>query len=122
VPGRKLANLRRNPRRHSALRELQPREETMTTFYVATIAQYVLVEAANEEDARLRGHEALRALDPRRTAPIRIGIIRPATADEIELQRWHQQALDAEPGCEFCRQEVNRSTGEFTCPYCNQDW
>lgn len=94
----------------------------MTTFYVATIAQYVLVDAANEEDARKHGHEALRALDPRRTAPIRIAIIRPATAAEIDLQRWNQQSLDAEPGCEFCRQEVNRAPGEFACPYCNQDW
>ena len=66
----------------------------MTTYYVATIAKYVLVEAANDEEARLRGQEALRALDPPRTVPIRIDIIRPATADEIELQRWHREAFD----------------------------
>jgi len=66
----------------------------MTTYYVATLAKYVLVDSENEADARQRGHVALRELDGDR--PIHIRTIRPATNEEIELQRWHQDMVAAE--------------------------
>jgi hypothetical protein len=65
----------------------------MTTYYVATIARYVLVEAADEAEARRLAPAALLALDPERTAPIQIHTVRLATPDEIQLQRWHNEAL-----------------------------
>ena len=34
----------------------------MTTYYVATLARYVLVDAESEADARERGRAALREL------------------------------------------------------------
>ena len=74
----------------------------MTTYYVATLARYVLVEAENEVQARDLGHAALHDLyaDVRsrlgRDVPINILTVRPATGDEIELRRWHQEALARE--------------------------
>jgi hypothetical protein len=66
----------------------------MTTYYVATLAKYVLVHAENEADARRLGHAALCELEP--AQPIRIRTVRPATADEIEFDRQHRMALAAE--------------------------
>ena len=66
----------------------------MTTFYVATLAQYVLVEAEDETQARQLGTEAIARLG--RNLPIIIRTIRPATSDEIEFDRWHQEALARE--------------------------
>ncbi len=66
----------------------------MTTYYVATLARYVLVEAENESDARQRGHAALRELNA--NLPINIRTVRLATADEIEFDRQHRLALVAE--------------------------
>jgi hypothetical protein len=63
----------------------------MTTYYVATLVNYVLVNAANESDARQRGHAALVELSGNATPNIRT--IRLATGDEIELSRWHQEML-----------------------------
>ncbi|MEX0704119.1 MAG: hypothetical protein WD069_18605 [Planctomycetales bacterium] len=63
----------------------------MTTYYVATLARYVLVDAADECEARAKGEAALRDLGA--AAPGDIRTIRPATPDEIELQRWHDEAL-----------------------------
>ncbi|MBX3452500.1 MAG: hypothetical protein KF777_23315 [Planctomycetaceae bacterium] len=74
----------------------------MTTFYVATLARYVLVEAEDETDARVAGQAALHELyaDLRdrlgRDVPIEIRTIRPATTDEIELWRWHHETLARE--------------------------
>jgi len=71
----------------------------MTMFYVATRARYVLVEAANDTDARRLGQPALRELhaeiDQRigRDVPVEIHVVRPATRDEIELWKWHQELL-----------------------------
>jgi uncharacterized protein YbjQ (UPF0145 family) len=68
----------------------------MTTFYVATLARYVLVDANNEFDARERGHAALRDLyaeDGGADAVINIRMVRPATDDEIELCRWHAESI-----------------------------
>ena len=74
----------------------------MTTYYVATLARYVLVDAHNESDARERGYAALHDLyaDLRerlgKGLPINIRTVRPATADEIELMRWHHENLASE--------------------------
>jgi len=74
----------------------------MTTYFVATLARYVLVEADNEHTARELGQAALHDLyaDLRerlgREVPITILTIRPATEDEIELWRWHQEAVSRE--------------------------
>ena len=59
----------------------------MPMCYVATLATYVVVEAANEADARRVGHEALQALNPGRTAPLEIRTVRLATPDEVDLHR-----------------------------------
>lgn len=70
----------------------------MTTYYVATLARYVLVEAENEDKARRLGGDALAALfaELRRSINIEIRTVRPATDEEIEFWQWHQKSLDAE--------------------------
>ena len=74
----------------------------MTTYYVATLARYVLVEAENETQARELGHAALHELyaDVRqrlgKDVPIEIRTIRAATSDEIDMQRWHDEMLARE--------------------------
>jgi uncharacterized protein DUF4314 len=66
-------------------------------YYVATLARYVLVEAENEWEARERGYAALyqQYEDVRRRfgcgMPVEIRTIRPATEDEIEHMRWHEE-------------------------------
>jgi len=71
----------------------------MTTYFVATLAKYVLVDAIDEADARARGHAALHEqyADMRqrvgRDVPITIVTIRLAADDEIELGHWHQQMV-----------------------------
>jgi hypothetical protein len=100
----------------------------MTTYYVATLARYVLVEAANEDEACRLAKPKLYDLyaEVRREfgmdTPIRIQTVRPATPEEIELQDWHEEVLADEPGCEFCQQDFNRPDGTFKCPYCGQAW
>ncbi len=73
----------------------------MSTYYVATLARYVLVEANNEAQARERGQNALRELyaeDERASGsgPIRIATVRLATDDEIELMRWHTEKISTQ--------------------------
>lgn len=74
----------------------------MTTYFVATLARYVLVDADNEDDARELGATKLHALyaDLRaklgRDVPINICTVRPATEDEIELQRFHDEMVARE--------------------------
>ncbi|MEX1098758.1 MAG: hypothetical protein WED34_22105 [Planctomycetales bacterium] len=65
-----------------------------TTYYVATLARYVLVDAADEREARSKGEAALRELGA--AAPADIRTIRPATPDEIEFAAWHADALARE--------------------------
>lgn len=71
-------------------------------YYVATLARYVLVEAENEAQARERGLPALHALyaDVRAKAghvvPINILTVRPASEDEIQLQRWQVETVTKE--------------------------
>ena len=74
----------------------------MTTYYVATLACYVLVEARNETQARELGCAALHDLyaDLReklgRKVPIDIQTVRLATDDEMELWDWHHDMLKQE--------------------------
>ncbi len=69
----------------------------MTTFYVATRARYVLVEAADEIEARRLGQPALQQLHAEvaqrigRNLPVEIHVVRPATDDEIELWNWDRE-------------------------------
>ena len=73
-----------------------------TTYLVATLARYVLVDAANEDEARSLGQVALHDLyaDVRerwgKEVRIEIRTIREATSDEIALMKWHQKMLTAE--------------------------
>lgn len=59
----------------------------MTTYYVATLAKYVLINAADETEARAKGLPALREIYDRwpKHLPIEIRVVRPATEDEIDL-------------------------------------
>ncbi len=66
----------------------------MTTYYVATLANYVLVDATNEIDARQLGRAALTELAGNATPNIRT--VRPATCDEIGFWRWSQNAVTQE--------------------------
>ena len=70
----------------------------MTTYYVATLSSYVLVEAASEDDARCLGRVALAALfaDYRGDLNVEIRTVRPATDEEIEFWQWHRESLEGE--------------------------
>ena len=74
----------------------------MTTYLVATLARYVLVDAESESEARRLGQPALHALyaDVRerlgKDVPIEILTIREATQDEIDLWNWHHKMLEQE--------------------------
>jgi hypothetical protein len=65
----------------------------MTTYYVATLAHYVLVDAPTADEARVRAVPLLEQLleqlrgGPGRF-PVAVRTVRPATADEIELMRF----------------------------------
>lgn len=71
----------------------------MTAYYVATLARYVVIEAENEAQARELGQVALYDLyaDVRerlgREVPIEIRTVRPATSDEIDMTRWHNEMV-----------------------------
>ena len=75
-----------------------------TTWFVATIARYVLVEAEDETTARELGRAALYDLyaDAReqqgQDVPINIQTVRHATDTEIGLWRWHHEMLSREAG------------------------
>jgi hypothetical protein len=70
----------------------------MSIFYVATLAQYVLVEAANEQEARKRGLVELRNqyAEQGLRLPTEARTVRLATHDEIEFHRWHTERVAAE--------------------------
>jgi hypothetical protein len=71
----------------------------MTTFYVATRSLYVLVDAANEAEACELGWPALAQLLRERLGrevPVEVHTVRPATADEIESMKWHDQMVARE--------------------------
>jgi hypothetical protein len=90
----------------------------MSTYYVATLARYVLVEAENELDARGRGQAALHDLyhDLRerlgKEVPINIKIVRLATEDEIKLGRWHEQKVAQESRQTGTQQTARELLGE----------
>lgn len=71
----------------------------MTTWLVATLARYVLVDAEDETAARELGQAALHELyaDLRehygQGVPIQILTVRPATEGEIDLWRWHHEMI-----------------------------
>jgi hypothetical protein len=73
-----------------------------TTYYVATLARYVLVDAETEDQARKSGQAALYDLyaDLREQfqhdVPINIRTIRPATPDEIDLWTAHHENVARE--------------------------
>ena len=71
----------------------------MTTYFVATLACYVLVEAENEDAACERGRTALHDLYAERLGretPIVIRTVREATPDEIDFGNWHHKMLAEE--------------------------
>ena len=74
----------------------------MTVYFVATLARYVLVEAADEDEARRLGHDVLYELyaDLRerlgKEVPININVVRPATPDEIQLWNWHRRIMSCD--------------------------
>lgn len=74
----------------------------MTTWYVATRACYVLVDAPDEATARRNAVPGLYDLYAGvrerlgRDTPIEIHTVRPATADEIELWNWHHEMVARE--------------------------
>ena len=74
----------------------------MTTYFVATVTRYVLVDAEDESQARQLGQVALHDLyaDLRerlgKDVTIDIHTVREATEDEIQLWTWHHKMLNAE--------------------------
>ena len=71
----------------------------MKTYFVATLARYVLVDARDENHARESGQAALQAMydDPREgmgpNAVVNILTVRPATDSEIDLWQFHQRMI-----------------------------
>ena len=74
----------------------------MNTYYVATLAKYVLVDAVNEHAARIAGETALKSLHAEVSArigrefPVQIRTVRLATSDEIDFHRWNEETLARE--------------------------
>lgn len=74
----------------------------MPTYFVATVTRYVLVDAEDESAARIAGQAALYDLyaDMRhrwgREVPIEIHTIRPATTDEIDMMKCHNEMMARE--------------------------
>ncbi len=59
-------------------------------------SRYVLVEAEDETEARTLGESALRELFPELMAKTTVRSVTLATAEDIELWRWHQDFLARE--------------------------
>ncbi len=80
----------------------------MTTYLVATLSIYVLVDAQEEAEARVAAmpllYEQYAALRERLggDVPINILTVRPATTDEIGLMKWHN---------EMCARHAGYQTG-----------
>ena len=74
----------------------------MTTYLVATLARYVLVDAENKAEAERLGRRDLEKLyaDIRERAgrdmPVVIHSVREATQEEIDLWNWHHTKLKEE--------------------------
>ena len=71
----------------------------MTKFYVATRVRCVVVDAANEPEARELAMPDLQRLQDEvnalsgRNFPVQIHVVRLATDDEIEMYRWSRELL-----------------------------
>jgi hypothetical protein len=68
-------------------------------FLIGVRARYVLVDAADEADARSKGEDALRELYShiwRKGVPIGVTTVRPATDDEVE--RWRSREAEHAAG------------------------
>ena len=71
----------------------------MTTYYVATLSMWTLVDAADESAAREAALPGLQKLYAEagsrigRDFPIEILTVRPATQGEIEQLRWHNEMV-----------------------------
>ena len=74
----------------------------MSTYYVATLARYVLVEAESPSQARELGHPALSELYSAGRVtlgpelPLVVRTVRLASDDEIDTMRWHRESLARE--------------------------
>ena len=74
----------------------------MTTYLVATLARYVLVDAESESEAERLALPVLHALnaDIREKSdhdvPVVIHTVREATQEEIDLWNWHHTKLKEE--------------------------
>ena len=74
----------------------------MTTYCVATLVRYVLVEAENEGQAFEFGRIGLKTLHAEvecrlgKDLPVDVLVVRPATTDEIEFCRWGEEMLAQE--------------------------
>jgi hypothetical protein len=90
-----------------ALQDAVRAAQGKTTYYVATLAHYVLVDAASDDEARSLGAVALQDLyadledGPAADVPINILTIRPATDEEIELQRFHDEMVAREAAAQY---------------------
>ena len=62
-------------------------------FRVATLSRYVLVEAADETEARQLGETALRDLFPDLMQKTTVRSVTLATDDEIKFWKWHEDML-----------------------------
>lgn len=69
----------------------------MTTYLVAALSIYVLVDAQDEAQSRVAAlpllYEEYADLRERlgRDVPINILTVRPATTDELGLMKWHNE-------------------------------
>jgi hypothetical protein len=82
---------------HGPVEDRNRKDQTMKRFFrVATLSRYVLVEAADETEARTLGESALRELFPDLMAKTTVRSVTFATAEDIELWRWHQDFLARE--------------------------
>jgi hypothetical protein len=67
----------------------------MTTYYVATRARYVFIDAEDELEARERGAKALALMyddlreQEKRGIPVPIHTVRPATEEETRPWGWY---------------------------------
>ena len=73
-------------------------DKPTTTFFVATRFRYVLIDAVDEAEARELAREPIYELYAEQRARSRdfpenreIHTVRPATEDEIELNRWDHE-------------------------------
>lgn len=65
----------------------------MTTYLIGARARYVLVDADNEQQARVQGEVCLKDLYAHfglKDVPVEIRTVRPATAHEIQLWNSHR--------------------------------